>query len=448
MADLAAWRESPYRKPLVLLGARQVGKTYILQEFGARYYTNVVYVNCEQNSRVASIFADDLEPREIVRNIGALTFQSISPGGTLLILDEVQEAPRALTALKYFCESAPEYHVVVAGSRLGISTLRGISFPVGKVDFIHMYPMTYREFALAKGASKLVDFLDARDWETVRGLSDTYEAFLREYYFVGGMPEAVKIYLETNDTVRVRGVHERILETYRNDMAKHTSGVEQRRIGQVWDSIPAQLAKENQKFIYGVVRPGARAREYELALQWLRDAGLILQVNRVSRVEYPLKFYEDVQAFKLYVLDCGLLAAMANISPSELLLGKGIGSAKGYLTENYVCCELVAWGKSEAFYYSAGDSRQEVDFVLQGHRRVIPLEVKAERNLRSKSLKALVDAHPGLKGLRVSMEGYAEQGWMENIPLYGIQPYFEHEWEQEVGEQRAIMRGKMGNEPK
>lgn len=424
--SLRKWKTSEYRKPLILEGARQVGKTFILKKFGETEFENFAYINCENNEQVKSLFLKDYNIQRILLSIGAITSQRIIPGKTLIILDEIQEVKRGIGVLKYFCEDAPEYHVAVAGSLLGIAMSHGESFPVGKVDFLRLYPMTFDEFLLAKGQEQLVRILYSKDYETVTCLKNELIKALREYYFTGGMPEAVKEFINTNDVERVRTVQNSILYTYQKDMSKHTSNAEANRIHTVWRSMPSQLVKENKKFIYGVSRPGSRAKDFETAIQWLIDAGLVYKAERVNKVEMPLKFYADITAFKLFLLDCGLLGALSETPPEKLLVAdNGLEESKGAFTENYVMSQLVASTENSIFYYS-NNAKLEIDFLIQHGNSIVPIEAKAEENLRSKSLSTLVATHPGQKmhGVRFSMSDYREQEWMTNVPLYLAPVYF------------------------
>ena len=423
MNDLVAWKNRDDRKPLILLGARQVGKTYILKEFGRRNYKNVAYINCDNNAMVSDLFASDYNINRIIFTIGAITGVDIQPEKTLIIMDEVQELRRGLSSLKYFCEDAPEYHVAVAGSLLGLTLHEGESFPVGKVNMLNMYPMTYEEFLIARGRKQMVDLLRSGQWDIVRGLKTLYVQFLREYYFVGGMPEAVEKFIQTNDANSVREVQNDILAAYEKDISKHAPAEQAMRIGQVWHSIPSQLAKENRKFIYGVVKKGARAKEYELAIQWLLDAGLVYKVNRVTTLALPLMVHEDISAFKLFMLDCGLLGAMSHTPPAMLILPSDENTGKGDFTENFVCSQMKSIGGLPIFYYSKDNSQLELDFVVQAGTSVYPVEVKAEENLQAKSLKTTLAANPGMRGLRFSMSDYREEERITNIPLYGVAGY-------------------------
>ena len=401
-----------------------MGKTYILKEFGKKEFDNVAYLNCDDNVLAKDLFTQDYDIRRILLAIGAITRQTIVAGKTLIILDEIQEVERGLSALKYFCENAPQYHVAVAGSLLGIAMHRGESFPVGKVDVLHIYPMTFDEFLLAKGQGQMVSLLKGKDWNTVKLLRNEYVKALREYYFVGGMPEAVSEFIATNDVLKVREVQNNILFTYQKDISKHVPSSESNRINMVWQSMPSQLVKENKKFIYGVAKPGGRAKEFEAAIQWLMDAGLVYKAERVREPKMPLKFYVDITSFKLFLLDCGLLGAMSETPPESLLVARnGMEESKGAFTENYVMSQLVATRDTSVFYYS-NDAKLEIDFLVQQGMAIVPIEAKAEENLRSKSLSTFVASHPQMHGLRFSMSDYREQGWMTNVPLYAVSTYF------------------------
>lgn len=423
MQDLIAWKNREDRKPLILLGARQVGKTYILKEFGQREFENVAYINCDNNAMVKDLFATDYNIERILLTIGAITGVNIQAGKTLIIMDEIQELHRGLASLKYFCEEAREYHVAVAGSLLGLTLHQGESYPVGKANTLEMFPMTYEEFLLARGFKQRVDLLQSGMWDVVNSLRTLYIQHLREYYLVGGMPEAVKKFIDTNDANAVREVQKEILYAYEKDISKHAPDEQVVRINQVWNSIPSQLAKENKKFIYGVVKQGARAKDYELAIQWLIDAGLIYKISRVKTIGMPLKIHEDISAFKLYLLDCGLLGAMSNTPPALLLLPNNDNSGKGDFTENFICCQLESLRNIPIYYYSKENSQLEIDFVIQIDTNIIPLEVKAEENLQAKSLKVILANNPGMYGLRFSMSDYREQENITNVPLYGARGY-------------------------
>lgn len=419
-SSLKKWKDSPTRKPLILQGARQVGKTYILKEFGAREYSEVVYINCDDNNDMQNMFVD-YDVDRIIRSLSAISGVSIKPSTTLLILDEIQEVERGLASLKYFCEKAPEYHVAVAGSLLGITLHEGTSFPVGKVDMLYMYPMDFEEFLLAMGKEQLVELLRNNSWAALTPLRGMLTELLRQYYFVGGMPEAVKTYVERGDIWEVRSIHSKIIDAYRNDMSKHVPKQQVQRINMVWNSIPSQLARDNKKFIYGALRKGARANDFEIAIQWLVDSGLVHKVHRISKPVVPLKFYEDMASFKLFLLDCGLLGALSETPPEQILIGDNVFEEyKGAFTENYVLQQLKSLPRTFVYYYSNDNSTLEIDFVVQHEAHVIPIEVKAEENLRAKSLRQFVTDNSGLHGVRFSMSDYREQDWLTNVPLWAV----------------------------
>ena len=423
-SSLKKWKESPTRKPLILQGARQVGKTYILKEFGAREYSEVVYINCDDNNDMQNMFVD-YDVDRIIRSMSAISGISIKPSTTLLILDEIQEVERGLASLKYFCEKAPEYHVAVAGSLLGITLHEGTSFPVGKVDMLYMYPMDFEEFLLAMGKEQLVELLRNNSWAALTPLRGMLTELLRQYYFVGGMPEAVKAYVERGDIWEVRSIHSKIIDAYRNDMSKHAPKQQVQRINMVWNSIPSQLARDNKKFIYGALRKGARANDFEIAIQWLVDSGLVHKVHRISKPVVPLKFYEDMVSFKLFLLDCGLLGALSETPPEQILIGDNVFEEyKGAFTENYVLQQLKSLPSTFVYYYSNDNSTLEIDFVVQHEAHVIPIEVKAEENLRAKSLRQFVTDNSGLHGVRFSMSDYREQDWLTNVPLWAVRLAF------------------------
>lgn len=431
---LVDWKNDPDRKPLVLEGARQVGKTWLLKEFGKSQYKNMVYVNFHDDPEAQVIFRENLKVDRIMEMLETITRQKITAGETLIFMDEIQEAFRGLDSLKYFCENAREQHVVVAGSLLGTTHRQGESYPVGKVNLLTLYPMTFEEFLWAKGEDRIAGMLANTDWEMIKMLDSRIQELLRQYYFVGGMPEAVLQYTTKGDVNKVRRIHEEILKTYSNDFAKH-AGNETERIRMIWESIPAQLAKENKKFIFGAVKEGGRARDFEVAIEWLVSAGLVYKIRRCKNPEMPLKFYEDQDAFKLYLLDVGLLGALSKASPRLMLINNNVFSEyKGAFTENYVLEQLKSFEDLGIYYFSKDKSTQEVDFLVQTAERIIPVEVKAEENVKSKSLRQFVtidhiDKH--LKGLRCSMKPYIDQEWMENIPLYAVSGYLTRQIEKE-----------------
>ena len=426
-AKLLEWKSRRDHKPLVLDGARQVGKTYILKEFGNKEYKTFSYVNLDKDAVAKSIFEPDHDIPRIIRTLSAHTGVDIVPKDTLIVIDEIQESAAALGCLKYFKEDFPQYDVAVAGSLLGISIHEDQSFPVGMVELVRMFPMSLHEFLNATGNEKLTQLLLDCDWAAVNTLSQKYIDLLRQYYYVGGMPEAVAGYIEGKGLGAVRMIQKDILAGYRKDFSKHAPKKEVPRIEMVWDSLPSHLAKENKKFIYGAVRKGGRAKDFEVAITWLKDAGLIYKIHRVSKIEYPLKFYEDFDVFKVFPLDVGLLGAMTDVPASQMLVGDNIFKEfKGAFTECYVN-EQLARIQIPTFYHSSNESECEIDFAVQTEKRVIPIEAKAEENVKGKSLKTYIDEHPALKGLRVSMKNYIDQGWMENLPLYAIEGYLRAE---------------------
>lgn len=416
--QLISWKENSQRKPLILNGARQVGKTYILKAFGKLHYRNVAYVNLDSQKELAKVFEQDFNVTRIIRSLSAFLNIHIEPQHTLIVLDEVQECPAALHALKYFCEDAPEYHVVVAGSLLGISLHGNSSFPVGKVDMLRMFPLTFEEFLMALGEEQLIKLMKDGETEVIDTLSGRFVDCLRQYYYTGGMPAVVKEYITSGNLQSVRQLQKQILFDYRRDFSKHAPAEQVPRINLVWDSIPAQLARENKKFIYGALKKGGRAKEFEMAIQWLIDAGLVYRVYRANKPSLPLKFYEDLSAFKLFSLDVGLMGAMAD-SPAEAVLvnNQAFVEYKGGMTELYVLTQLQPTG-IPIYYYSSNDSLSEIDFLVQSGARIVPIEVKAEVNVKSKSLSAFIQKHPDLTGLRLSLLPFQTQDWMENRPLY------------------------------
>ena len=425
-SQLLAWKNNPHHKPLILNGARQVGKTWLLKHFGEKEYKNVAYVNCDRSPQMEMILREGFDMSRIIRNISAMTNVDIRPHETLIILDEIQSIPKGLSSLKYFCEDAPDYDVAVAGSLLGLQLHRGESFPVGKVDMLKLYPMTFGEFLLAKGEKVKKEALDNKEYETMSAVSPLYVELLRQYYFTGGMPAAVSAFIEGQPLHTVRQIQKDILNDYIRDFSKHAPGNEVPRINLVWNSIPSQLGKENRKFIYGMLKKGARAKEFELAIQWLVDCGLVYKIPRTAKVAMPVRFYEDFSAFKLYLLDVGLFGAMVNAPAHEILIGSNIFSEyKGTFTELYVLQQMVTVRDLDIYYYSTDDSRTEIDFIVQHEGKVTPVEVKAEENLRAKSLRQVVSNDPSLHGLRFSMSDYRQEDWLDNVPLYGVESYFE-----------------------
>lgn len=418
--DLRQWKQSANRKPLILQGARQVGKTYILKEFGRLEYAKTVHISFDRDEKARQFFNENGGAERLIRLLSAHSETDITPNDTLIILDEIQECPVALEALKYFYEETPQYHIVVAGSLLGISLHGNASFPVGKVDMLRLFPMTYEEFLGAMGKQSLLKALQQQDWDIINALAEDYIDLLRQYYYVGGMPEAVLAYTQGHGIQEVRRIQERILAAYRYDFSKHAPSNEVPRINMVWDSIPSQLAKDNKKFIYGAMKKGARAAQFEEAIQWLIDAGLVYKVSRVSDIKMPLKFYEDFSAFKLFLLDVGLMGALVKAPSSLVMIGNDIFKEyKGAFTELFAYTQL-ATTDIPVYYHSVDNSTIEIDFALQIGEQVYPVEVKSEINLQSKSLKTFMVSHPELKALRFSMRNHIDQDWVENIPLFAF----------------------------
>jgi hypothetical protein len=411
----------------MVYGARQVGKTYILKQFGQKEYNNMVYINCYKNTMIEQLFKEDMNVQRILLGLSSISNQPILPGKTLIFLDEVQEIPDIVAALKYFCEEARDIHIVVAGSLLGVLNMHGISFPTGKVDIVHMYPMTFMEFLKALNeASQYATLADSDSLEMSNILLPTLTDILRQYYFVGGLPEAVAEFIKNRDVQKVRQIQSNILEAYEADIAKH-AGVNTLRARMVFQAIPAQLAKENKKFIFGALKKGARASDYETAIQWLIDAGLVYKVRRMSKVALPVNFYYQQDGFKLFLLDVGLIGAMAQTDPSLMLVGNSVFSEyKGAFTENYVMTQLVAHKDCVIGYYAKENSTMELDFIVQYRTHLLPIEVKAETNVKSKSLRNFItcdNAGSDLHGYRFSMQGYQKQDWVTNIPLFAIDPF-------------------------
>lgn len=421
MNDLVAWKNRIGRKPLLVRGARQVGKTWLMKEFGHSHFEKVLYVNFEKTKRLQSLFEMDFDIKRVQIALQAETGIQITPENTLIILDEIQSAPSALNALKYFCEDAPELYIIAAGSLLGVALHAQTSFPVGKVDFMDLYPMSYYEFLNAIGEKDILEILQSNDWELITTFKSKYIELLRQYYFVGGMPEAVSVFTRDYDFRAVRYVQKNILDAYEQDFSKHAPVDLIPRIRMVWNSIPSQLAKENKKFIYGVLKSGARAKEFELAIEWLVNCGQVHKVFRTSKPSIPLKAYEDRNAFKIYLVDIGLLAAMGDIDVRTLLKGNDIfNEFKGAITEQFVLQQLVNDSNNAIFYWTAERSTAEIDFLVQNSGNVVPLEVKAEENLQAKSLKVFSQKYNPKISIRTSMSDYRNQEWLINLPLYAI----------------------------
>lgn len=418
--QLYEWKDKKSRKPLIIKGARQVGKTWLMKQFAKEAFPKHVYINFEDNELFKNIFEKDFDINRIVLALQLETGVVIDEN-TLILFDELQESPRGITALKYFYEKAPQYPIIAAGSLLGIAMHLNDSFPVGKVDFLQLYPLSFQEFLSALGQQQLAELVASSDWEMMKAFHSKIENYLRQYFFIGGMPEVVLSFVENQNFETARALQQNIIETYESDFSKHAPLNEVPRLRMVWRSIPGQLAKENRKFIYGSIKEGARAKDFELSIEWLQDAGLVYKVNRTKKGQLPLSAYEDFAAFKLFALDIGLLGAMSRLSAKTLLDGNSLYTDyKGALTEQYVLQQLKYVKNLDIYYWSADNSQGEIDFLVQKDDKITPIEVKAEENLQAKSLHAFVDKNEGLKGVRFSMSDYREQNWMTNYPLFAI----------------------------
>lgn len=415
--QLRQWKLRPNRKPMVLLGARQVGKTWLMKEFARTDYAKSVYINFEEEASLQHLFENDFDIDRILKSI-ELRFQVSVDDKTLLVFDEIQSVKRGVTSLKYFYEKAPHLHIMVADSMLGLSTAESI--PVGKVDYLRLYPMTFQEYLLAQGKERVVQCINDSEWPLLQSVKDRLIQDLKNYYYVGGMPEAVEAFVQRQDYAEVRRIQNNILLAYEGNFAKHAPAGVVPRIRMVWNSLPLQLARENKKFVYGAVKSGARAKDFELALQWLVDAGLVIKVNRTKSGMLPLKAYENMAAFKLFTLDVGLLCAQNKTQVETLVRGNELFSTfKGALTEQYVAQQLSTF-VDQLYYWSAENSSGEIDFLVQLHDKVTPIEVKAEENLKAKSLHVFTGKYSNLHGLRLSMSDYRKQDWMTNVPLYAL----------------------------
>jgi hypothetical protein len=418
--ELYSWKDKKNRKPLIVQGARQVGKTWLMRKFAENAFPKHIYINFESDTQLAHLFEKDFDIQRILFEIQIAI--GIRPDAdTLLIFDEIQEVKRGVTSLKYFCENAPQIPIIAAGSLLGIATHQNDSFPVGKVDFVNLYPLSFFEFLDAVGKGRFVDVIRRQQWDMLAPFEADLQLLLRQYFVVGGMPEVVRTFAEEADMQAVRSLQQSILDAYDRDFSKHAPIDEVPRLRMVWQSVGGQLAKENKKFIYGFLKEGARAKNFELAVEWLRDAGLVYKVNRTKKGQLPLSAYEDFSAFKLFMLDVGLLSAMSDVPLTALLNGNSIFTDyKGALTEQYVFQQLKLSTKNRIYYWSADNSQGEIDFLVQNNDRIVPIEVKAEENLQAKSLRYFVEKNKELHGVRFSMSSYREQSWMTNYPLYSV----------------------------
>ena len=422
MEELHRWKRRENKKPLIIRGARQVGKTWLMREFGMTAFEKMVYVSFDNNQRMRDLFSVDYNIERIITGLELYAGFKISPANTLLIFDEVQEVPQALSSLKYFNETAPQYQIVCAGSMLGIALHQGTSFPVGKTEFLNLYPLSFTEFMRAMGREQYAELLSNGDHTLVNTFKHEYVELLRYYYYVGGMPEAVRAFSGNRDFNEAREIQQWILAGYEQDFSKHAPHDIVPRIRMLWNSIPAQLAKENKKFVYGLIKEGARAKEYELALLWLSDCGLVHKVHRVAAPRIPLTAYEDLKAFKLFLLDVGLLSCMARLRQDTLLDGNELFKEfKGALTEQFVLQQLKTIKGIETCYWANDSGNAEVDFVICNGSDVIPIEVKAEVNLQAKSLKTYRDKFEPKLSIRTSMADYKDEGWLLNIPLWAVE---------------------------
>jgi len=422
MLDLMKWKEKKNKKPLVIRGARQVGKTWLMKKLGETAFENTAYINFDNNPQMKELFEKDMRTDRLITGIELYIGRKINPENTLLIFDEIQEVPKALTALKYFNETAPEYQIICAGSLLGVALHQGTSFPVGKVEFMDLYPLSFTEFMRAMGKEQFVELIDQRNFEMATTFKQEYIDLLKYYYYVGGMPEVVATFSENMDFNEAREIQERILMAYEQDFSKHAPNEIIPRIRMLWNSIPSQLTKENKKFIYGLIKEGARAKDYEMAMLWLIDCGLVHKVHRVTAPHLPLKAYEDLKSFKLFMVDVGLLSCMVRLSQSVLLDGNELFKEfKGALTEQYVLQQLMTRKQLDAYYWTNTRGGAEVDFVVDTGEKIVPIEVKAEKNLKAKSLKSYVDKfHPPIS-VRTAMLDYKREDWLVNIPLWAIE---------------------------
>lgn len=422
MEQLNKWKQKTNKKPLIIRGARQVGKTWLMKEFGKTAYEKTVYINFDNNPQMKELFSLDMRIDRIIMGIELYVGHKISPHNTLLIFDEVQEVPKALSSLKYFNETAPEYQIVCAGSLLGIALHQGTSFPVGKVEFMDLYPLSFTEFMRAMGKEQFVDLLDKGDFEMATMFRQDYVDLLKYYYYVGGMPEVVQSFVDNRDFNEAREIQERILAAYEQDFSKHAPNEVVPRIRMLWNSIPAQLTKENKKFIYGIIKEGARAKDYETALMWLTDCGLVHKVYRVTAPSIPLKAYEDLKAFKLFLADVGLLGCMVRLNQSVLLdRNELFKEFKGALTEQYVLQQLKTVKGVDTYYWTNDRGNAEIDFLIDTGSEVVPIEVKAETNLKAKSLKTFCEKYNPKMAIRTSMTDYKQEDWLLNLPLWAVE---------------------------
>ncbi len=421
LQNLINWKNKDDRKPLIIRGARQVGKTWLMKEFGKSHYKHIAYVNFETALSLHGIFESGFETDKLIMALKIESGTDIIPGETLIVLDEIQECEAAITSLKYFQENANQYHIVAAGSLLGVALHKNRSFPVGKVDFLDLHPLNFSEFLMAVNDPQLLELLQNKNWDLITGFKTKYIDLLKQYYYVGGMPEAVLTFINQKDFKKVREKQLNILSAYEQDFSKHAPHEIVPRIRLVWQSLPSQLAKENRKFIYGNLKKGARAREFELAIEWLTDAGIVHNVSRCNKPGLPLIAYEVLSDFKLYLLDVGLLAAMGNLDIQTLIADQSLFEEfKGAITEQYVLQQLKSIDQLPVYYWSAEKATAEIDFLIQYQNKIIPIEVKAAENLKAKSLKTYHQKfNPGIS-IRTSLSDYRKEDWLVNLPLYAF----------------------------
>lgn len=421
ISELEKWKHKKNRKPMVLMGARQVGKTWLMKTFGERNYKKVAYISFYNNQAMKNIFESDYDIKRILPYLNIEVGFSITPEDTLIIFDEIQNAPKAFESLKYFYEEAPEYHIIVAGSLLGVALHQGVSYPVGKVDLLNLYPLSFREFLYAMDEKSLADALITKDYNLINNFSEKYIYHLKNYYFVGGMPEVVDSFRQNHDYNEVRNIQKNILSQYKGDFGKHASANEITKINMVWDSIPMQLAKENKKFFFGKIKEGARSSEFEIAIQWLTDSGLVHKVNRVTEPKLPLSAYKNFSIYKLFILDIGLLCAMSELDTKTILDENNLFvEFKGALTEQYVLQQLICDTNYTPYYFGTDKATFEQDFLIQKENEIIPIEVKASTNVRSQSLKTFSEKYKPKLSVRFSLLPYCDQTWMINIPLFAV----------------------------
>ena len=415
------WKKDPRRKPLVLMGTRQVGKTWLMKTFGERYYEKVAYISFYNNDAMTRVFDRDYNIDRIIASINIEVGFSVTPKDTLIIFDEIQNAPKAFESLKYFCEDAPEYHIVAAGSLLGVAIHEGVSYPVGKVDILNLYPLNFREFLVANDEQGLADALISKDYDLIDSFADKYIYYLKNYYYVGGMPAVVDDYIENKDYEKVRKLQSDIITQYRGDFGKHIHSNILVKTNLVWDSIPVQLSKENKKFFFGQIKKGGRSAEFESSIQWLTDCGLVFKVYKVNEPHIPLSAYMDIKVYKLFMIDVGLLGAMSGLSAKTILEENQLFvEFKGALTEQYVFQQLISDTEYKPYYFGTNKSTFEQDFIIQDDSRIIPIEVKAGKNVNSPSLRAFFEKYKPEVSVRFSTLPYKDQGWIKNIPLYAV----------------------------